>query len=556
MKINPVSLFLLVMLLLAGNLARAANITASIDRNPVNLSDSFQLVFNADETPDGSPDFAPLEAQFDIISQQQSSNVSAINGKFSRSIEWTLILMAKQSGELTIPAIDFGNDRSNPLSITVNEKQNAAQSGDEIFLEVEASPEKPYVQSQLIYTVRLFLRVQVMRPNLSEPEARDALIEKLGDDSSYQTQVNGVTYTVVERKYAIFPQQSGILTIAPLVLTTEVVSTQRRRFNSFFNPPSTETRRLSSKAITVEVQPAPKDATANGQWLVADSLELSQSWSNPDLQTQVGEPLTRTLRIVARGTTVGQLPELANPATIDGLKHYPDQPVLKEEKQHDGLLASREEKIAYIANKSGVFNLPAIEINWFNNKTQRFETASLPAVSLKVTGGVTPPTSATNPNSVTTAQPTLPTAEPASSGDDHFWRMSAIVLALGWFLNALWFNRDIFRKPKISDAETRNQKPADWLIQLKNACNSNDPQAAKQAVICWGMQRFAAGNLSNIAEKCSSPLREQIEQLNQCLYANTPASWSGSALWTAFRKHPENDKKRENDDALEPLFKL
>jgi len=64
----------------------------------------------------------------------------------------------------------------------------------------------------------------------------DAVIEKLTEDSNYGTKINGVDYSVTERKYAIFPQKSGTLTIKPLVLTAAVLSGGRPAFNSFLIP--------------------------------------------------------------------------------------------------------------------------------------------------------------------------------------------------------------------------------------------------------------------------------------------------------------------------------
>ena len=140
------------------------------------------------------------------------------------------------------------------------------------------------MQSQVLYTLKLYRRVQITQASLNEPEIKDAVVEKLGEDSTYSTQVNGMNYWVTERKYAIFPQQSGVFTIAPLTLTAEVVAAQRPRFNGFFNRQITETRRISSKAITLNVQPIPQEYQ-DPVWLSAESLELSESWSDNGLQT-------------------------------------------------------------------------------------------------------------------------------------------------------------------------------------------------------------------------------------------------------------------------------
>jgi len=133
--------------------AQAAEIQVSVDRNPVNLNESFQITFSASEQPDGSPDFAPLQENFEILNQQRSSNVSWINGKSSRNEQWIVSVMAKQVGELMIPPIAFGSDTSKALNVTITDTPQAANKSDEIFLDVQATPEKPYVQSQILYTI-------------------------------------------------------------------------------------------------------------------------------------------------------------------------------------------------------------------------------------------------------------------------------------------------------------------------------------------------------------------------------------------------------------------
>jgi hypothetical protein len=95
--------------------------------------------------------------------------------------------------------------------------------------------------------------------------------------------------------------------------------------------------------VTLEVKPAP--ATFTGRhWLSAEQLVLKEEWSGDNQEMKVGEPLTRTLRILANGATVGQLPELNVGQTDDKLKTYPDQPVLQEQKNRKALSHSGKKK--------------------------------------------------------------------------------------------------------------------------------------------------------------------------------------------------------------------
>ncbi len=548
-------------LLMTIPLGYAAEIQVAVDRNPVGLNESFQITFTASEEPDGKPDFAPLQENFEILNQQRSSNASWVNGQSSRSEQWALNVMARQAGDLLIPPIAFGADSSKPLTIKVSDSPQTTKSNDEVFLEVEATPEKPYVQSQVLYTLKLYRRVQITQASLNDPDIKDALVEKLGDDNTYATQVNGVDYWITERKYAIFPQQSGMFTIAPLTLTAEVLTNQRPSFNGFFNRQVTETRRVSSKAITLNVLPAPQQFKGSA-WLNADSLELNDSWSDKALQVKVGEPLTRTITLSAKGTTVGQLPELAAQTTVDGIKTYPDQPVLKEDKLSDGITARREEKIAYIPAKAGEYTLPEIQIDWFNSKTGKMETARLPAVTIKalaaVADGNLPP------------KVTIPRNEPSQTGeaetvpltmsDDNagFWQWLSGFLALGWSMTVLWF----YKKRSIKPAKVANSAKAHEAVNvdksLRQACFSNDPQAAKQVLLLWGKTQFASDSLASLAVRCAAPLAEQVLQLNRVLYSPQQQAWSGQSLWQAFSMNRSTSvsEAEKGDAVLEPLYKI
>jgi len=203
-------MLLLFLSALAPQITLAADIKVSVDRNPVSLDESFKIIFTATQSPDNDPDFEPLEQDFSILARSNSSSASWINGKSSKTIQWTLNVMAKRAGNLMIPSVKFGHDISQPLPIQITETapNKAANTDEDLFIEVEATPQNPTIQSQVFYTLRLYTKVDISQARLNEPELADAVIERLGDDSNYNTQVNGVNYSVTERKYAIFPQKS------------------------------------------------------------------------------------------------------------------------------------------------------------------------------------------------------------------------------------------------------------------------------------------------------------------------------------------------------------
>lgn len=545
--------------------ANATDIRVSIDRNPVNVNESFQLIFTAAQSPDEDPDFGPLEKDFTILNQNNSTSSSWVNGKSSKTVQWVLSVMAKRVGSLIIPPIKFGKDISQASSILVADQaaKNGLDTHEDLFIDVEATPENPYIQSQVFYTLKLYTKVNISQARLNEPELSDAVIERLGEDSNYNTQIDGVDYSVTERKYAFFPQKSGKLTIKPLVLTAEVLVNNAQGFNPFFNSQMSKTKRVESKAITLDVKPVPTEFKGQ-HWLSAEQVIFKQEWSGDIAQLKIGEPITRTLSLVAKGTTVGQLPELNTTETNAQIKAYPDQPVLQEQKKVEGLYAFREEKIALIPSKAGSYKLPAIEIPWFNTQTQKMEIAKVPEVTLSSVSTATQTESEVKPSPITNAPAApveTPKADSAILGESYqptkVWLWVSVFLAVGWLTTIVFFLRKR-KTAKVVDVEDEAEISLKAAIKsLKQACAENDANVAKEALLIWGKQKFEVNNLGSIAGFCEARLRDEILLLNQTLYGKESSQWQGKKLFQAFTENKARGAIKEAvDKSLEPLYKL
>jgi hypothetical protein len=473
--------------------------------------------------------------------------------------------MANDSGNLIIPKIKFGQDSSPALKINVSQSstnKNSSQNGDDLFLEVSVNTEKPFIQSQVLYTVKLFRRVDLAKANLSEPELPDAVIEKLGEDAIYTTQISGATYGVIERKYAIFPQKSGAVTIKPLILNADIVA---RGKQSFFSSQMTQRRIVKSNPVTLNVQPI--SATAeNSTWLAAENVGISQTWSGDFSQMKVGEPLTRTIKLVAQGSTVGQLPELGNTQIDVQLKTYNDQPVLHEDKTPTGIIATREEKIAFIPAKGGNYTLPEIKISWFNTRTQKIENATLPEMNLTVLGETT---SQVQTPIVQELQPVIApvvgsTIQVSSSNGEnkllYIWQGVAIFSTIGWLitLGFLFFKHKTTPKNAPKPLESLAEISLKTCVKnLKKACEANDAKAAKTAFLEWGKLQFDEISLGAIAPHCEARLRDEILKLNATLYAKEPQTWQGRELFKTFSENNAREKlAKVKTNVLKPLYEI
>jgi hypothetical protein len=541
----------------------AAKIEVSLDRNPVPLNESFTLIFTASESPDDDPDFGPLEKDFEIMGRSQSSNTSIANGQFTHSIEWRLSVMAKRAGTLAIPPIAFGDDRSEPFSVTVlpGAAGRGAAKDEDILLEVDAEPKNPYVQAQVIYTVRVLSRVQMGQARLAGPEAADALIQQLEGEQQGIVTRDGVQYRLTEVRYAVFPQKSGKLRIEPTRLEAQIPVGGRSVFNPFFN--RSRSQRLQSEPVELAVRPVPPEF-AGKHWLPAASLVLEDSWTETPPRSASGEPITRTLTLKAEGATVGLLPEL-NPQDPDAgdIKQYPDQPVLKEEKRQDGLASVRQQKTALIASRPGTYHLPAVEIPWWNTKSDKMEIAKLPERTWTVSPSAHAPVPEPAPPAPEAAPQTPPApAAPAAtqpSPAPALWFWLALLFGLGWLGTGLaWW---LSRRPRTAveaPPSVAPQPERQWAEAVERACRANDPAAAKRALVAWASRRWPESGAEALGRRCGGALGREIDRLNRALYGGGGAEWRGAELWRCFKDYTaiKSEGKGGAAPVLEPLHRL
>ncbi|PLX81677.1 MAG: hypothetical protein C0617_16430 [Desulfuromonas sp.] len=556
---------LLVTLLSSAGISWAGHVRAWVDRNPVGLDESFRLILEADGSMDAAPDFAPLERDFEILGQNQSSSFSFVNGSASSKKTWTLTLMAKAAGDFRIPSIPFGSDPSPALSLSVNATPRSAQAQRQadLFLEVEAEPKTARVQQQILYVVRLLRAVDLGEATLSEPAVggMEAVVEKLGEDRSYETMRDGRRFLVIERRYALFPQQSGTLSVEPILFEGRIASRRRSMLDPF--AAGGPVRRLRSEGVSVEVQPVPAGAPG-GLWLPAKKITLAEEWPQDPPAFKAGEPVTRTLTLVAEGLTAAQVPDLAM-TEVAGIKQYPDRPTLENREGVSGIVGVRQEKIALVPTGPGRFVLPAVEVPWWNVDSDRLETARLPerAIEVAAASAVAKPPAITpeTPTAAATQASEPPSTQVSVPSADPFWKILCLILGFGWAGTALaWILfRRRGRKPAV-ERESPVPRAGRHRGRLKEACRRADPAMAKETLLAWGLARFPGApptSLGQLSGLCPSPLKEEIESLNAALYGRGGERWEGQGLWEAFSKDKTEKGKarRGRGSALEPLYR-
>ncbi len=566
------------MMMMLMGMVSAATITASVDRTQLNAGESVQLTLNVQGSPDDDPDFGPLQKDFDILSRNQSSNMQIINGSISSQKLWSLTLMPKREGQITIPSIAFGTDHSNAVTIHVSPAQTsrAGNVASDIFLQVKVEPKQAYVQAQILYTVKVYIATNVNNASLTEPKLSDAdaVIKKLGKDQRFDTNYLGRAYQVVERRYAIFPQQSGRLRISPVTFDGQVIQSPGFGMNIFQQ--FGQTKRLRSEAVDIDVKPIPPGQQAS-RWLPATRIQLQDAWSQDPSKFHVGDAITRTVTLTAEGLTAAQLPKIIR-STPAGFKVYPDQAGLEDNNADSGITGVRVEKMAMIASRPGHYVIPAITLHWWNTRTHKAETATIPQRKIEVLPAIassdntatTPPVAQNAPQANSTAAPAQDSTAIANVKIDNktqpgFWPWLSAFLALGWLVTLVVLilvqlrNKKQPKNHNPVKAKAEKQETLKYIEKnLELTCEQGDPQDVKTALLKWAAARFpeqTITSLSDLAEKLGEPASSQIKALNQVLYSPSAANWKGKILWEAIQNvSKQQPGKQVEEESLAPLY--
>lgn len=541
---------LLALLLIIANapFAWAQDVVTRVDSTRVVIDESFRLVFEATKEPAQPPDFSVLETDFEIVSKSSSTSLQAINGDFSRQHVWALTLIPKRTGALTIPQVQFGTDTSRTLEITVTDRPVGEEP--ELFFEIVAEPRELYVQQNLLYTIRLYRSVVVGNSRIGEPELKqgDAIVERLDDGRSFEQMRNGKRHVVVERSYAIFPQQSGPLTINPIVFEGQVIE----------RGALPRVKRLRSDVVSLDVKPIPS-AFSGSVWLPSSELSLEEEWSG-DMLT-AGEPVTWTLTLRAKGLTSTQLPDFEL-AWDEKLNAYPDQPQLRDRVAVDGIVGERQQKIALIATEAGEYVLPDVTMVWWNTESDEQETATLPGRTIQVKGaaGVSQAVKPTVPLPQVVEEEVSPVdieVPGAMIPSWQYWLMGLFLL--GWVGTALAWIFSRRQKVDVVDVEDEDFRNTvnENTKALKLACQENKALDAKIALLKLARSYWTGVNsLVGLAACYSSTLSTELEALSEAVYCgNDDKHWQGDDLWRAWKEevHGVVETRERTGPVLHPL---
>lgn len=328
-----------------------------------------------------------------------SRSFSFVNGESSTSYSYTYSLLARGTGQFTLPPISVVIDgteyRTDPIDVTLIDRnasaaRPSASTRPDIFLRLEVSDESPYTGEQLIADVVLFFK-SGLEVNSYQPvpgwKAEGFWKEELENRERPRAEsaiLNGVRYRKARLlQFALFPTKAGELTISPYEIVISVRSATSRDdpFGSLFGGFGTNQRRveLQTEPVTINVRELPDINNSNYIGAVG-SFDINRSISIRE--AVVGE----TIEIETRVSGTGNVPLISKPQyeLPDGLEIYEPQESSSINRRNQRISGSKTFTDIVIARTPGTFTLPDTRLAYFNPVLNRYVTETLSPIPFSV----------------------------------------------------------------------------------------------------------------------------------------------------------------------------
>jgi len=353
------------------------------------------------------------------------------------------------------------------------------------------------------------------------PQIPGAMVMKIGEPVVGSANLEGESWFTQRHEFALFSQRAGLLEIPPF----SVRFSRREGFTGDATDLQEQTTAISFKIKR------PPGTESIGFLITTESLDITETWDpapgTEPLKAKVGAVFKRSIR--QRSPQIPGMALAPVPSTEpDGIRIYPGNVATNDKLARGAFLGERNETITYLLQKPGTLKIPPLTYAWWNPKTERLESKTLPGVSFDVAA---PPAAAPD--------------KPANTRT-RMWPWLLALVLIGLLIWQKNFLLGIIKQLW----QTVNPPSKQAARKLLRACRQNNHTVANTASINWRKTQdssFQAGTELSIA---------LIELQRHIFGPSSEASWNGKELARAFSEHLSTAQSRPCRKLKSPLPSL
>jgi hypothetical protein len=519
-----------------------AQTRAWLDRAQVGHGETATLNIQTDQSV-SSIDYAPLQRQFDVGGQTVRRSFQRSNGRSTTTSRFAVGIRPRGPGVFTVPALRVGTTTTAPLQLTVVAPSVLPASGDaDAFVETVVDAGRPYVQQAVGVQVRLHYAVPLMSGQLDQDPPTGASLRQVGEDLTYQREIEGRRYKVVERRYLLIPERSGVLTLPGARFNGQTMG-------GFFDQVFDDGRKAVSAAAPprrLDVQPIP--AQAPQPWLPLHDLKLR--YVQAPTQARAGEAAAVEIEVIADGASAAQLPPVTL-ADTPGVQLFADPPQVDEQFIDGRPRSILRRRIAIVPLQAGTVSVGGPRIEWWDAAQGVSRTAMLPPLQLQVAPGeaiaANPAETAGEPGSDSGS-----TAPSALAGAAWLrWWPWLLLAALALTAALAWWRWPRVPKDVATEPDAVKTMP---IPTLQAALGGGDLAVIARALgAVAGARRDDLDAVRNRLDDAAQV--DAVLQLQAARWGDGDAASALAALRTAFAKGARwRVASRASDSLLPPLY--
>jgi hypothetical protein len=505
--------------------------TAYLRSNQIFVGDIAELTIEYDDKIPSlyELDMSVLEADFEVL--DINSGIARIyeSDKAFYRMRWEIEILPRRTGNLRIPALQVGDNYTPVLKLEVAPQSAELSSTSNVYVELQAEPENPYVKQQIQIVIRVIHNTPLFDGELLDPEVENADTYRVGADSIYSIFLNGNEFQVLERKLSIIARSPGKIRIPPASFRGLIKSDGSTSATGLL----TQSRRINrnSEAVHLQVRTPPSGFSGNN-WLPAKQLDLEQHWGEIIGELHVGDSVGLTLSIEAKGLAAEALPAGLLFIDSDKIKIYADQETRSNRFDDRELIGRLDQRFAVIVRQPGVIEIPKTLLKWWDIEQEAEKVAILEGRKWTVSRSSIVQRDGDNTE---ISQAWIRSQSKgfniaAMRKNWHWWTLTVVALVIICLLFCVRRLRNrIHEKLEVILISHSNRK------MLKQACVSNDPSSTCRELIKWGRVRWPDDNVTGLLQlktrAKSSELAEELSMLDAALYADHGFDWQGGRLW-------------------------
>jgi hypothetical protein len=181
---------------------------------------------------------------------------------------------------------------------------------------------------------------------------------------------NGQSWVIQRWALEVYPQRDGNFSIPPVTARIKVSDEGDSSVEGEIEGPA------------LQFSAARPEGLARVQhWVAAPGYTVSQSFNRDLAGLKAGDAIEREIVFEANEVMAMMLPAFKE-AAIPGLAAYPGPPELQNRSNRGTTVASRRERITYIVEAEGEFQLPAQDFFWWDTSTGELQVLSLATVNI------------------------------------------------------------------------------------------------------------------------------------------------------------------------------